>query len=107
MKQTQKKAVWLLLLTLAPPAILLVAFDYAASYRESPTRAPDRLPQVEYFEFDPLQMWRLRPGFSGGQIRITPEGFRTPLPAPAENRRLVFLIGGSSVFGIAMPEEKT
>ena len=91
----------LLMLTFVPACALFVAFDYFASY-DMPAPGTVRLPQVEYVEFDPLQMWRLRPGYSSGEIRISPEGFRTPLPQPSEEARLVFLIGGSSFFGFCM-----
>lgn len=107
MAEKFKQAVSILLLTLAPPAVLFVLFDYAASYLAPTGPAPSQVPKVEYFEFDPLQMWRLRPGFSSNQIHISPEGFRTPLPPLPENKKLVFVIGGSSVFGVGMPEEKT
>ena len=101
-----KKLAGLLLFAFLPPGILFIAFDYYASYA-TPAPATTRLPQVEYLEFDPLQMWRLRPGYSEGEIRISPEGFRTNLPRPSEEAKLVYLIGGSSVFGVGMPEEKT
>ena len=102
----RQKLAGLLLLTFLPPCIVFVAFDYFASYA-LPAPGTSWLPQVEYVEFDPLQMWRLRPGFSSGGIRISPEGFRTSLPPSPEGAKLVFLIGGSSVFGVGMPEEKT
>ncbi len=105
MTKAQKLA-GLLMLTFVPACALFVAFDYFASY-DMPEPGTVRPPQAEYVEFDPLQMWRLRPGYSSGEIRISPEGFRTPLPQPSEEARLVFLIGGSSVFGVGMPEQKT
>lgn len=101
-----KKLLGLLLLAFLPAGILFIAFDYFASYA-MPAPATTQVPQLEYLEFDPLQMWRLRPGYAKGEIHISPEGFRTPLPPPSETSKLVFLIGGSSVFGVGMPEEKT
>jgi len=102
----RKKLSGLLLFTLLPPCMVFVAFDYFASYAlQEPGNA--RFPQVEYIEFDPLQMWRLRPGYTSGDIRISPEGFRTALPSPSKEVKLVYLIGGSSVFGVGMPEQKT
>jgi lysophospholipase L1-like esterase len=101
-----KKLAGLLMLALVPPCALFVAFDYFASYAMPAPRTVE-LPRIEYLEFDPIQMWRLRPGYSRGEIRISPEGFRTALPPPSEGASLVYLIGGSSVFGVGMPEQKT
>jgi hypothetical protein len=102
-----RKLAMLLLLAFVPPCAMFVAFDYFASYAAPPGPGPTELPRVEYLEFDPLQMWTLRGGFASGQIRISAEGFRTILPPPSAGSNLVFLIGGSSVFGVGMPEEKT
>jgi lysophospholipase L1-like esterase len=103
---TTRLSAALLVLVLAPPALLFFALDYYASYA-LPAPATRRSPEAEYIEFDPLQMWRLRPGFSHGGIAISAEGFRSSSPARPEGANLVFLIGGSAVFGVGMPEGKT
>jgi hypothetical protein len=91
----------------------LVALDWTASYVAPPAPVPTRRPQEHYFEFDPLLMWRLRPGFREGPIAISREGFRASAsdasgrPQAAADRKLVFLLGGSTVFGLGVPGEQT
>ena len=103
---TLKSVFFVLAIALLPAGVLLLAFDYFASYA-LPVPAMVQLPQEGYLEFDQLQMWRLRPGFSAGDIHISSQGFRSKLPPPSQPGKLVFLIGGSTVFGVGMPEEKT
>jgi hypothetical protein len=91
----------------------LLLLDWSASYLAPPAPVPTRLPQEHYFEFDPLLMWRLRPGFREGSIAISPEGFRASAteasgrPQAAAGRKLVFLLGGSTVFGLGVPGGET
>jgi lysophospholipase L1-like esterase len=103
--------------SLAYASVLFLAtvllLDWTASYLAPPAPVPTRRPQERYFEFDPLLMWRLRPGFREGSIAISPEGFRASAneasgrPQAAAGRKLVFLLGGSTVFGLGVPGEQT
>jgi lysophospholipase L1-like esterase len=63
---------------------------------------------AEYLEFDPFQMWRLRRGYEYGGIHISPDGFRHDMPLKAlANRQLVFVLGGSTVFGVGVNSKQT
>ena len=95
-----------LLFAVLPAVTLFAIADYCASYAVRPP-AFATFPRSEYIEYDPLQMWRLRPGFTMGDIAISPEGFRGASPARDSGERLVFVLGGSTVFGVGVPQEET
>jgi lysophospholipase L1-like esterase len=88
--------------------VLFVVVDYMASYLGPQVTAPVAQVTAEYLEFDPLQMWRLRPGYDYGGIHISPDGFRhdTPVQAPADIQ-VVFVLGGSTVFGVGASSKQT
>ena len=100
-----KKAI---LFSLIPAVVVFVAVDYMASYLGPQVTAPVAQVTAEYLEFDPLQMWRLRPGYDYGGIHISPDGFRhdTPVQAPADIQ-VVFVLGGSTVFGVGASSKQT
>jgi lysophospholipase L1-like esterase len=100
-----KKAI---LFSLLPAVVVFVAVDYVASYVGPQVTAPAAQVTAEYLEFDPLQMWRLRPGYDYGGIRISPDGFRhdAPVQAPADIQ-VVFVLGGSTVFGVGASSKQT
>ena len=100
-----KKAI---LFSLIPAGALFVAVDYTASYLGPQVTAPRTPVIAEYLEFDPLQMWRLRPGYDFSGIHISPDGFRhdAPLGTHADTQ-LVFVLGGSTVFGVGVGSKQT
>ena len=104
---TTRTVAGLALFVLGPPALLFVAVDYVASYSAPRSSIPDRPLQAEYLEFDPLQMWRLRAGYREGEVEIAAEGFRAPFPRVGDGEKLVFVVGGSTVFGVGQPSDKT
>lgn len=86
----------------------LMVLDWGASYLAYPHPRIRTLPRQQYFEFDPLQMWRLRPGYHDDRIRISKDGFRAEASLTPEPRRTrIFLIGGSTVFGLGVREDET
>ena len=100
-----KKAI---LFSLIPAVVVFVAVDYMASYLGPQVTAPVAQVTAEYLEFDPLQMWRLRPGYDYGGIHISPDGFRheASVQAPA-GIQVVFVLGGSTVFGVGVSSTQT
>jgi lysophospholipase L1-like esterase len=102
------KALFVTMVALLPAALIFLSADYAASYANRAHVVLTTAPAMEYLEFDPLQMWRLRKGYDNGSIRISPDGFRADrqLASPA-GRKLVFLVGGSTVFGVGLRQEQT
>lgn len=104
----QRRISSILVAVFLPAALLLLAVDYAASYLAPRDSPPQKVPQLEYLEFDPLQMWRLRRGFSYGDIRISEDGFRSDVPvARYAGKKLVFVIGASTVFGVGVKPNQT
>ena len=86
----------------------LVLLDWVASYVTSPNPPISTRPSEHYFEFDPIQMWRLSPGFRDETIRISPQGFRSDeIVDVGSERKLVFLVGGSTVFGLGLRNDET
>jgi len=79
-----------------------------ASYLGPQVTAPRAQVTAEYLEFDPFQMWRLRRGYEYGGIHISPDGFRHDalVQAPAGSQ-LVFILGGSTVFGVGVGPKQT
>ena len=70
--------------------------------------APRAQVTAEYLEFDPFQMWRLRRGYEYSGIRISPDGFRHDARVQApEGTQLVFVLGGSTVFGVGVSSKQT
>jgi len=100
-----KKAI---LFSLIPAGVVFVAVDYMASYLGPRVTAPTAQVTAEYLEFDPFQMWRLRRGYEYGGIHISLDGFRhdTLVQAPAGSQ-LVFVLGGSTVFGVGVGSKQT
>jgi lysophospholipase L1-like esterase len=96
------------LLALLPVTLVFVCADYLASYANRRNFVPTRAPAMEYLEFDPLQMWRLRKGYAKGNIQISQDGFRSdrPVAAPA-GKKLVFVVGSSTVFGVGVRSDQT
>jgi lysophospholipase L1-like esterase len=100
-----KKAI---LFSLIPAGVLFVAVDYMASYLGPQVTAPAAQVTAEYLEFDPFQMWRLRPGYEYGGIHISSDGFRHQAPITAHtDSQLVFVLGGSTVFGVGVNSTQT
>jgi lysophospholipase L1-like esterase len=96
-----------ILFSLIPAGVVFVAVDYMASYLGPQVTAPRAPVTAEYLEFDPFQMWRLRRNYEYGGIHISPDGFRyDPLEAPVDGQ-LVFVLGGSTVFGVGVGSKQT
>jgi lysophospholipase L1-like esterase len=100
-----KKAI---LFSLIPAGVVFVAVDYMASYLGPQVTAPVAQVTAEYLEFDPLQMWRLRRGYDYGGVHISTDGFRHDAPLDGNSgSQLVFVIGGSTVFGVGVGSKQT
>ena len=88
--------------------IVLIIIDYAASYI---TSAPsiEELPSSRYFAFDQFQMWNSIPGYEDKGLNISAQGFRKNSSDERleMGNALVFLLGGSTVFGVGVSDDET
>ena len=88
--------------------IVLIIIDYIASYT-TPAPAVEELPTSNYFVFDQFQMWNSIPGYEDKGLNISAQGFRknSSDDGPGTEKRVVFLVGGSTVFGVGVSDEET
>ena len=88
--------------------IVLIIIDYIASYT-TPATAVEELPTSNYFVFDQFQMWNSIPGYEDKGLNISAQGFRknSSDDGPGTEKRVVFLVGGSTVFGVGVSDEET
>lgn len=88
--------------------IFYVVFDYISSYLAYPESIPTSLPSEHYFEFDPIQMWKLKTGYHDENINITKSGFRSEKEISSDGyKKYIFLIGGSASFGLGVKDNQT
>ncbi|MEW6363035.1 MAG: SGNH/GDSL hydrolase family protein [Acidobacteriota bacterium] len=85
-----------------------VTLDWISSYLAFPRPSIETPPKSHYFEFDPILMWRLSPGYRDDKIAISEDGFRCDERIEAgSGRKLIFVVGGSTVFGLGSRSDQT
>ena len=97
-----------LLYSVISTLIVLIIIDYVASYTTS-APAVEELPSSHYFVFDQFQMWNSIPGYEDKGLNISPQGFRKNSSDERleMGNALVFLVGGSTVFGVGVSDDET
>lgn len=88
--------------------LTLILIDWVASYLVPPPPRIEAIPTSHYFRFDPILMWRPMPGYRDDLVAISGDGFRgEERIQPEAGRKLVFLLGGSTVFGLGLHNDQT
>ena len=97
-----------LLFSVVSTLMVLIIIDYIASYT-TPARAVEKLPSSHYFVFDQFQMWNSIPGYRDKGLNSSAQGFRKNGSDERidTGNALVFLVGGSTVFGVGVSDEET
>lgn len=94
--------------SLVVTGFVLLIVDWVASYIVPPPPRISAVPRSHYFEFDPILMWRPMPGYRDDKVAISNDGFRgEELIDKRSGRKLVLLLGGSTVFGLGLNGDQT